>query len=287
MYVNLHDRLPDYELLDSGNGRKLERFGNCVLDRPEPMARHQASMNSDFWGEKTHARFLQAGRTSGKWIKTKACPDSWKMPLNLNKAELEIELRLSGFKHIGIFPEQILNWNYVMELPQKNKPPDLLNLFGYTGVMSLVAAKGGYSVTHVEALKQLNHWGKENMLGNNLDGIRWISDDAVKFCEKEKRRQRSYDVIVLDPPAFGMGKKGKTWRLQKDILPLMQTIRSILNPAGEVILSVYVHNLAADKLCNDISALTGLNVHTKMHVRGVSDKDASVDHGFMIRMKMP
>jgi 23S rRNA (cytosine1962-C5)-methyltransferase len=288
MRVNLHHRLSDYELLDSGNGRKLERFGKYVLDRPEPGSNHRAAMPEAFWKSETHARFTQTGRTSGKWENLKNCPDSWMMPIDFNKTgKLKIELRLSGFKHIGVFPEQVLNWDYVLQRPQKNAGPTLLNLFGYTGVMSLVAAKVGYNVTHVEALKQLNQWGKENMLANKLDGIRWISDDAVKFCEKENRRNRKYDVVVLDPPAFGVAKKSKPWQMQKDIYPLMNTITNILKPDGEVILNMYARNVDVDKLCHKISEQTGLLIHTNQHIRGVSDHGASVDHGFMIRMNMP
>ncbi len=283
MQIDLHSLWPAYKLIDSGDGAKLEKFGDYSLIRPEPLAKHKPALSRKEWELIAHGEFIQESRTKGQWRMIKPFPARWNMPLSIGDLHLNIELRRSGFKHIGVFPEQILNWRFIRDAAREKEGAKLLNLFGYTGVMSLVAAAAGCRVTHVEALKQLNQWGKENMLANNLDGIRWIADDVVKFCEKEGRRGNTYDFVVLDPPAFGLGKNGKTWRLQRDLLPLMQQITRLLKPGAHVVLSMYAQNVDPDKLCREIEQSTPLCLHDKQVVEGTSDHGTTVNHGYIFR----
>ena len=161
--------------------------------------------------------------------------------------------------------------------------PDLLNLFGYTGVMSLVAAYSGFSVTHVEALKQMNQWGKKMMQDNNLDGIRWITDDAMKFVEKEIRRKRNYDVVVMDPPAFGHAPGAKTWKLKRDFLPLVDKINHIMKPRGSLIISLYAQDMDVDDYLMNMCRNYGFELLFKDEITGISQHNTVVDHGYILR----
>jgi 23S rRNA (cytosine1962-C5)-methyltransferase len=226
----------DYELLDSGDNKKLERFGAVVLIRPETQAIWRPQ-HPELWKQaKAEFRF-DGGK--GSWSIKKIqddTPDEWSISWN---DDARCTLRLTSFKHIGIFPEQAPNWKWIATQTDALKKsqggqtqPNVLNLFGYTGIASIVAAKHGARVTHCDASKQSNTWAKENATLSNIpaDSIRYITDDALKFVEREARRGSLYDGIILDPPAFGRGPDGEVWKIEDDICTLLDAVKKIFSP---------------------------------------------------------
>jgi 23S rRNA (cytosine1962-C5)-methyltransferase len=216
---------PDYELLDSGDNKKLERFGAFVIIRPETQAIWKMQ-RPELWKEaKAEFRF-DGGK--GSWRGT-GIPETWDMSWS---ADAHFSLRLTSFKHTGIFPEQAPNWEWIRDCVKvliknggkQQEPPKVLNLFGYTGIASIIAAKNGAFVTHVDASKQSNAWAKENAAASEAaaDTLRYITDDALKFVEREVRRGS-----ILDPPAFGRGPEGEVWKIEEDICILLDAVKKI------------------------------------------------------------
>jgi 23S rRNA (cytosine1962-C5)-methyltransferase len=214
----------DYELLDSGDGMKLERFGSIILARPETQALWK-KQKSELW-DSVNASFA-FGESKGAWDSKKEVPESW--PLAWNAARFNA--RLTNFKHTGIFPEQEPNWAWTAELIAKMEKPNVLNLFGYTGIATLVAAQAGAFVTHVDASKQSLDWAHENARLSDIpeDKIRWMLDDALAFIKREVRRGVKYDGIILDPPAFGRGAKGEVWKIEENFAELLESLKEILS----------------------------------------------------------
>lgn len=212
----------DYELLDSGNNKKLERFGNFTVIRPETQAIWRP-FHSEKW-ESANAEFRFA-EGKGAWRK-KNIPEKWK----LSWEEVRFVVRITSFKHIGVFPEQAPNWKWIGERAAKLKEPRVLNLFGHTGIAGIVAALKKARVTHVDASKQSNGWAKENAALSRApeNSIRYITDDALKFAEREARRGAKYDGIILDPPAFGRGPKGEVWKIEENLPRLLDALKKIL-----------------------------------------------------------
>lgn len=214
----------DFHLIDSGNGQKLEQYGSYRIVRPEGQALWTPSLASHVW-EKADAIFT--GDTeeegTGRWrFPREALGETW--PLQL--LDVDFHGRFTSFRHVGVFPEQLVHWSWMkQQIEQANRPLKVLNLFGYTGVASLVAAKAGAEVTHVDASKKAIGWGRENQTLSRLDRapIRWICEDAMKFIQREERRGHRYDIILTDPPKFGRGPNGEVWHLF-DHLPLMLDI---------------------------------------------------------------
>jgi 23S rRNA (cytosine1962-C5)-methyltransferase len=222
----------DYELIDSGNFLKLERFGKITTIRPEPQAIWDPSVPYQKWKSMANVEFIPTSANSGKWEKSSSSiPDNWK--ISYPKLSLNCNLKLTGFKHVGVFPEQSANWDFIDESLRKMKSPKLnvLNIFAYTG-MSSIAAKIGenVNVTHVDSVKQVVSWANDNMKSSNKDNIRWIVEDARKFVAKELRRGNKYNGIIMDPPAFGHGAKGESWKLEQDLKPLLKDIAQIIDP---------------------------------------------------------
>lgn len=229
-----------YSLLDSGGGQKLERFGNYVLIRPEPQAIWQPRWEQKDWEKRAHAIFEQEGSHKGRWVKARNIPDSWGMDYSAPSYSLKFRLALTQFKHVGLFPEQAANWDWAHEQCLRLKDARVLNLFAYTGAATLAARAGGGMVTHVDAIKQVVNWAKKNQELNELDRIRWIVDDAVKFVEREIRRGSLYEGIMLDPPAFGHGAKGERWKLEEQLDGLLSLLKQLLNPERHfLLLNVY------------------------------------------------
>lgn len=218
-----------YELIDTGDGEKLERFGKYVLRRPEPQAVWSKAMPEDTWQQMTQARFIQAGSHSGEW-KTRKMPDQWYMNYRYQEMNLKFRLGLTGFKHVGIFPEQAVNWEYIYSQCQRILNPKVLNLFAYTGGASLAARAGGADVTHCDSIKNVLSWANSNMQASKLSDIRWLLEDAFKFVKREAKRNRLYQGIILDPPSYGHGPKGEKWKLEDMINELTQYIAQILDP---------------------------------------------------------
>lgn len=213
----------DYELLDSGANNKLERYGKYIVARPETQAIWNVS-RQDLW-RKADATFRWS-EGKGGWSKN-TIPADWKVSWR----DCVFSLRLTSFKHTGIFPEQAPNWEWSAELINAMEKPQVLNLFGYTGAATVVAAKNGAVVTHVDASKQSNEWAKENarLSGVDAGSLRYILDDALRFTEREVRRGASYDGIILDPPAFGRGAKGEVWKIEEHLPRLLAALKKLLS----------------------------------------------------------
>ncbi len=221
------DHWEDYELLDTGNSLKLERFGAYKFIRPEPQAVWQPALAANAW-EKADGVFQPTSEESGgKWQFHSQFEPQWKM----HYRDLSFMARTSNSRHLGVFPEQATHWDWIRERLSEIKPPvNVLNLFGYTGIASLAAVKAGATVTHLDASKKSVQYARENQQLSGLEGrpIRWIIDDAVKYVMREARRGVHYDGIILDPPKFGRGPKGEVWEFFKMLPFLLQEIKPLL-----------------------------------------------------------
>lgn len=233
----------DYELLDCGDFEKLERFGDLVLIRPEPQAVWAKAWPQTEWEKRYHIRFKGRSATSGDWIKkNKNTPDRWHISYRNKEAEIKFRLALTSFKHVGIFPEQAVNWDYISSTIKKFKTPEpkVLNLFAYTGGASLIAKAAGADTTHVDSIKQVVTWANENQDLSNLRDIRWVVEDALKFVQRELKRGKKYNGIILDPPAYGHGPKGEKWKLEDQIKEMMTDVVKLLDPEEHfLILNTY------------------------------------------------
>ncbi len=225
----------DYELIDTGSYEKLERFGNYILSRPEPQACWNKSLTHAEWEKLTHAKFIKtSGKESlgekGQWKIVKKMQEQWFVGYDYKSMNLRFRLGLTAFKHVGLFPEQADNWNYIFDTVSeiKHATPKVLNLFAYTGGASLAAKVAGADVVHVDSVKQVVNWSRENMEASGLDGIRWIVDDAMKFVKREVRRGNKYNGIILDPPAYGRGPEGEKWVLEEEINELTRLCSCLL-----------------------------------------------------------
>jgi 23S rRNA (cytosine1962-C5)-methyltransferase len=249
---------PDYELLDSGNNKKLEQFGPFILIRPETQAIWKP-LHPELW-ENAAAEF-KFDKDKGSW-RGKNVPDTWDI---VWRDGVRFSLRTTSFKHTGAFPEQAPNWEWIRERVStlakrggdKDKPK-VLNLFGYTGIASIVAAKHGAHVTHLDASRQSNIWARENAALSEVppDTLRYITDDALKFVEREIRRGSLYDGIILDPPAFGRGPDGEVWRIEEDIVPLLDAVRKIFSqkPGSFFLLNGYAAGYAPQSLLQAVES---------------------------------
>lgn len=239
----------DYELIDCGNYEKLERYGSVTLIRPEPQAVWGKSLSDSEWQRIHDIRFEAKTPTSGNWIKKhKSIPDEWEIDYQNTWVQLKLKLALTAFKHIGVFPEQAANWDYMAATLKKFKAaqPRVLNLFAYTGGASLVARAMGAEVVHVDAIKQVVNWASYNQQLSGLDGIRWVVEDAVKFVSRELKRGRTYQGIILDPPAFGHGPRGERWKLDLHIQELVKAVIKLLDPQEHfLVLNMYSLGLSA------------------------------------------
>lgn len=244
----------DYELLDSGEGEKLERFGNFVLARPEPKALWNKSLSEKEWQRLAHTRFLpgagfgKAGKEdSGTWERLHRMDNQWHIRYS-NKDGLDMDLRLglTSFKHVGVFPEQAPNWDFIYRKVKSMEKPKVLNLFAYTGAASLAAKAAGADVTHLDSVRQVVTWARGNMECSNLDGIRWVVEDAMKFAKREAKRGNIYNGIILDPPAYGHGPDGEKWKLDECLFEMLRTVDSILAPENSfVVLNLYSNGFSA------------------------------------------
>lgn len=224
----------DYELLDAGNESKLERWGDVITIRPEVQAYFKSGLPMDEWKKLAHLEFLPKGKEKGKWIYHK--------PINLANWKIQYDdltfiLEPTKFKHVGLFPEQAINW----ELIKKQLAPEkkMLNLFAYTGAASIVGKSTGAEVTHVDAVKQLISWARLNMEASELKDIRWMHEDALKFAKREVKRGNTYDLIVMDPPAWGIGAKNEKWKIEQKLEELIALASQLLNTEGLLILNTY------------------------------------------------
>jgi len=248
----------DYELLDCGDFEKLERFGTYITIRPEPQAVWPKIYSNSEWEKQAHVKFIPKNSSSGEWKMLKKMPEQWTInyklkveneKLKINKAksvtlsgveantpQLTFRLGLTSFKHVGIFPEQAVNWDKLFTFLHNKPKAKFLNLFAYTGGASIAARAAGADVTHVDSIKQVVTWANENMQKSKLDNIRWLVDDALKFVKKEIRRENKYQAIILDPPAFGHGPTGEKWKLEDNIAEMMEGVLQLLDKENHLLI---------------------------------------------------
>ncbi|MFM1898761.1 MAG: hypothetical protein RL577_1001 [Bacteroidota bacterium] len=239
---------PEYELIDSGDFEKLERFGAYVLRRPEPQALWSKSMPEAEWEKMAHASFSRKSEKdpeNGNWSMAKGMPDRWLLPYRSDALSLQFRLALTSFKHVGVFPEQAANWEYIAQALAGKSNMSVLNLFAYTGGASLAARQHGADVVHVDSIKAVVSWSRENMEHTRLDDIRWVVEDAFKFVQREVRRGKQYQGIILDPPAYGRGPNGEKWVLERQINELLALCAQLLAPRDSfLILNTYSMGLS-------------------------------------------
>ncbi len=251
----------DYELLDCGNFEKLERFGQIVLIRPEPQALWQPVWSAEEWQKMAHGRFEQQGSNAGSWVALrKGLPEHWYLKYNSEQLKLKFRLALTGFKHVGIFPEQADNWEYIaQQVKRLGQGARVLNLFAYTGGASLAAKQAGADVIHLDSVKQVVSWSRSNMELSGLTDIRWLVEDARKFVQREVKRGRTYQGIMLDPPAYGLGPNGERWKLEEQLGPMMEDVFRLLDPEGHfLVLNAYSLGLSSLIVDNFLAQHYGL-----------------------------
>ncbi len=240
------DKWKDYELLDCGGGERLERWDRQVLVRPDPQAIWETPREHPAW-RRAGGRYLRSSTGGGHWEK-KALPESWKV----RYGDLIFQVKPMNFKHTGLFPEQAVNWDFMAEKIRKaGRPVRVLNLFAYTGGATAACAKAGASVCHVDAAKGMVAWARENakLSGLGEAPIRWIVDDCAKFVEREIRRGKTYDAIVMDPPSYGRGPGGEVWKLEENLFPFVKLCAEVLSDRPLfVLINSYTTGLAPSVL---------------------------------------
>ncbi|TRX00759.1 class I SAM-dependent methyltransferase [Candidatus Methylobacter oryzae] len=241
---------PDYELLDAGDGKKLERWGEVVTIRPEIQADFKPGWSNAQWQDAAHWEFEEQSSTQGRWQNIKpGASEQWLVCYG----GLSFGLKLTKFKHVGLFPEQQANWRFIAERVSAGQK--VLNLFAYTGAASLVARAAGAEVVHVDSVRQMLTWSNENQqrttarmqeveqcreqLPSHLSDIKWVLEDALKFAQRELKRGNRYDGIVMDPPAWGLGVKGEKWKLENHLSGLIETACGLMSPGAFLILNTY------------------------------------------------
>ena len=238
----LADAWKDYEVLDTSGGEKLERWGKYVLVRPDPQVIWNTPKDDPLC-RKYDARYARSSTGGGKWANLRL-PEHWQVKYR----ELTFNVKPMNFKHTGVFPEQAANWDFIMEtIRGAGRPINALNLFAYTGGATLACAAAGASVCHVDAAKGMVAWAKENAKSSGLEDrpIRWIVDDCAKFVEREIRRGRRYDAIIMDPPSYGRGPSGEIWKLEENLWPFVQLVSQVLSDKPLfVIINSYTTGLA-------------------------------------------
>ena len=216
----------DYEIISMSEGEKLERWGSYYLLRPDPEIIWKDELNKNL----AHAHYHRSNKGGGYWERLKTLPDRW----IVNYKDLVFNVKLMGFKHTGIFPEQSVNWDFMMnkieEKTKNNKQVKVLNLFAYTGCASVACLSKGAEVVHVDSSKGMIEWAKENVKSSGLEDrpIRFLVDDCVKFVKREIRRGNKYDAIIMDPPSYGRGSNNEVWDIEKDLFPLVELCTEIL-----------------------------------------------------------
>ena len=238
----LADNWKDFELIDCSDGEKLERWGNYTLVRPDPQVIWKTPRRNPEW-KKANARYARSSSGGGKW-EQKSLPESWQ----INYRELTFNVKPMNFKHTGIFPEQASNWDYAMnKIKNAGRPINVLNLFAYTGGATIACAHAGASVCHVDAAKGMVSWARENAKSSGVEKcpIRWIVDDCTGFVEREIRRGRRYDAIIMDPPSYGRGPSGEVWKLESNLFDFVKLCSGVLSDDPLfVIISSYTTGLS-------------------------------------------
>ena len=245
----------DYEIIDCGRGEKLERWGDKLLVRPDPQAIWNTPRDHKGW-KQAHARYVRSNTGGGQW-ESRNVPQRWQV----NYKDLTFNVGLMNFKHTGVFPEQAANWDWAREQIQNaGRPVSVLNLFAYTGGATVACAAAGASVCHVDAAKGMVQWARENAKASGLEDapIRWIVDDCAKFVEREIRRGRRYDAVIMDPPSYGRGPSGEVWKLEENLYPFVELVSGVLSDEPLfVILNSYTTGLSPSVLTYILQTVIG------------------------------
>lgn len=265
--MRISDKWTDYELIDTSDGERLERWGDVTLIRPDPQIIWKNAAEAEEWNS-AHARYIRSDKGGGAWDFRRKLPESWK----ISYGDLTFMVKPTGFKHTGLFPEQAVNWDYCGDIIRAAaRPVNVLNLFAYTGGATLACAAAGASVCHCDAVKGMVDWARTNA---NLSGlsdkpIRWIVDDAIKFIRREIRRGTRYDGVILDPPSYGRGTNGEMWKLEDSIYGLMEDITALLSDKPLfVLLNSYTTGLSASVM----SYLLQMTVGRKFDIEVISEE---------------
>lgn len=232
--MRISDKWTDYELIDCSQGERLERWGNIILVRPDPQVIWNTPKKDVRW-KNPDARYFRSKSGGGYWETYNKIPDSW----SIKYRDLIFNLKPMGFKHTGLFPEQAVNWDYVADIIKKSDMPlKVLNLFAYTGGATISALKAGASVSHIDASKGMVQWAKENAFSSGVADkpVRWLVDDCKKFIEREIRREKKYDIIIMDPPSYGRGPGGEIWKLEDEVYTLAEECIRVLSDSPKAIL---------------------------------------------------
>ena len=249
------DQWKDYEVLDCSDGEKLERWGNYILVRPDPQVIWQTKRADRLWSG-YDARYARSSSGGGRWSQH-SLPDRW----TIGYRDLTFNVKPMNFKHTGIFPEQAANWDFIDEkIRSAGRPVSVLNLFAYTGGATIAAAAAGASVCHVDAAKGMVAWAKENAKSSGLEDrpIRYIVDDCAKFVEREIKRGRRYDAVIMDPPSYGRGPSGEIWKLEKDLYPFVSLVAGVLSDDPLfMIINSYTTGLAPSVLGYILDSIVG------------------------------
>ena len=252
----ISDKWKDYVLLDGAHGEKVEYWGDIKLRRPDPQAIWQDETDKASW-EKPHAHYHRSNSGGGSWEYFKKIPQSWKVKYD----NLTFNIKPMGFKHTGLFPEQAVNWDFIIKnISKQNRPVNVLNLFAYTGGATVASAYAGAKVVHVDASKGMVTWAKENAASSGLADapIRYIVDDVIKFVEREKRRGNKYDCIIMDPPSYGRGPKGEIWKFEDEFYPLVCKCMDVMsdNPLFFIVNS-YTTGISPSVVANVLKLTVG------------------------------
>ncbi len=268
--------LTEYELLDMANGEKLERWGKYILIRPDPQIVWTDKTSPELWNS-AHARYIRSSTGGGHWEKLKKMDDSW----SIKYKNLTFNLKPMGFKHTGLFPEQSVNWDYMIDKiskeTKKGRNIKVLNLFAYTGGASVACAYAGAEVVHVDSSQGMTNWAKENIQSSKLQDrtVRFLVDDVIKFVKREIRRGNKYDAIVMDPPSYGRGKNGEVWSIEKNIYELLDLCSQVLSDKPLfIIVNTYTGGLSGTVISNALRhAIKNKNLNISFDEIGLKQKD--------------
>lgn len=273
------DGWKDYELLDAGGNKKLERWGEIITIRPERQAYFRSEISFTEWEKKAHLIFEPTGNNSGRWKAKQGTEKDIEWSVRFK--ELAFILTPTKFKHVGLFPEQRTNWEY---LKQHVSPGDkMLNLFAYTGAASLVGRQCGADVTHVDSVKQLITWARKNMELSDLEGIRWVHEDALKFAQREVKRGNKYNCVIMDPPAWGIGAKKEKWKIEDQLPKLLKAAHQLLDKKGILIVNTYSPKVDLKTIASHVQPLFNQFSLQELWMRTSTGK--SIFYGHLLRAK--
>ena len=298
MEICLHNLWNEYELIDCGNGRKLERFGEITLIRPEITATGKPYLSEAQWKEMAYGEFVETSKNSGRWNIFKPIPETWRMvytsrslkrPLSVSRREathITAELSLTTSKHIGIFPEQVINWQFIEREHKNFGNESFLNLFGYTGLSTVFASNFFDKATHIDSIKKVVEWTRRNAENSGRSNIRLITEDAQKFVEREIKRGNTYDGIILDPPAIGSGAKNEKWIFDEMIENLLSNVNQIAKRKSFIIMNLYSHSIFGMVVRELLQkSFPNHNIEMCEEVKGLSKFGGKISHGVFVWLK--